>query len=88
MTSLEKQQIFHQAKAHSPLHFQHQSYFTALRIDSVIYILSAIAHQGTINIIQKKLPAQLLESKKVLKNPHQTKALFQRETQNSHWVSS
>lgn len=72
MTSLEKQQIFHQAKAHLPLHFQHQSYFTALRIDSVIYILSAIAHQGTINIIQKKLPAQLLESKKILQNPHQT----------------
>lgn len=69
MTSLEKQQIFHQTKAHSPLHFQHQSYFTALRIDSVIYILSAIAHWGTINIIQKKLPAQLLASKKILQTP-------------------
>lgn len=44
MTSLEKRQIFHQAKTHLPLHFQHQSYFTALKIDSVIYILSAIAH--------------------------------------------
>lgn len=43
MTPLEKQQILHQAKSHSPLHFQHQTYFTALRIDSVIYISSAIA---------------------------------------------
>lgn len=43
MTPLEKQQIFHQAKARSPLQFQHQIYFTALRIDSVIYISSAIA---------------------------------------------
>lgn len=64
MTPLEKQQILHQAKAHSPLHFQHQTYFTALRIDSVIYISSAIAREGTINIIQKKLPAQLPEGKK------------------------
>lgn len=42
-TPLEEQQIFHQAKAQLPLPFQHQAYFTALRINSVIYISSAIA---------------------------------------------